>query len=270
MARIFLDANETFVLVASNAQVFGRQGGQETVQLRPEASNVTLAQTVDRVELSEAVSHYTFQQAGNRLLVKSGASTVATLTVQDDTDGTVLSFAGRSASAKIVGGVMRLGEATVSSSAAVTLSDADLGTGTGTGSTGTGTGSTGTGTGTGTLPATRFVALPAADEGVVQLRVLDAVADGGTFRFTGSVANATIVRVQMEAFRPGQHLDFTAVSGKLPATYYDGGVAAADGSVSVLKVLWQPNEWQTLQTWDITLAGVSSVAALGSDWLIGL
>ncbi len=270
MARIFLDANETFVLVASNAQVFGRQGGQETVQLRPEASNVTLAQTVDRVELSEAVSHYTFQQAGNRLLVKSGASTVATLTVQDDTDGTVLSFAGRSASAKIVGGVMRLGEATVSSSAAVTLSDADLGTCIGTGSTGTGTGSTGTGTGTGTLPATRFVALPAADEGVVQLRVLDAVADGGTFRFTGSVANATIVRVQMEAFRPGQHLDFTAVSGKLPATYYDGGVAAADGSVSVLKVLWQPNEWQTLQTWDITLAGVSSVAALGSDWLIGL
>ncbi len=93
MAKIFLDPNETFTLSSGNAQVFGKGGGSEKVILQPGVSNVTIAATVENVEFALASNDLQFQRQGNRLLVLHNGQPLASVGVQDDTDGTNLKFA---------------------------------------------------------------------------------------------------------------------------------------------------------------------------------
>jgi len=72
-------------------------------------------QNIERVELPGAFSAFQYQQGGNRLLIYSGATLLATVPLQGDTDGTQIVASNGSASAKLAStGIMTLGGTTVS------------------------------------------------------------------------------------------------------------------------------------------------------------
>ncbi|MDD2850390.1 MAG: calcium-binding protein [Desulfuromonadaceae bacterium] len=99
MAKVFLDADETYTVV-SNSEVYGGTG-TETL-LVDGTPVVTVQSTIERVELSGSLSSYTFAIQGNVVTVTSGAVAVATITV-DDTTGQTLAFADGSAQLVITG-----------------------------------------------------------------------------------------------------------------------------------------------------------------------
>jgi len=144
MAKVYLDSGDNFTL-SSAATVYGSTGTEKVV-VNSGVTGITIDASVERVDLSGASSAYTFKQAGNTIQVYSGATLVATTTVQDDTNGSQLVFSNGSVDVKMAtGGTMTLGGATVSSTAAgavtPTTIDASTTSGSGTGGTG-GTGQT--------------------------------------------------------------------------------------------------------------------------------
>lgn len=127
MAKVFLDANETYI-VSSNSEVFGGTGSEKL--LISGTPTVTVQSTIERVELAGNLNTYTFAITGNVVTVKSGATTVATITVPDTAAGQTLAFANGSAPLIITGlGVATLGGAAVPATAAAvtaTLNAADV------------------------------------------------------------------------------------------------------------------------------------------------
>jgi hypothetical protein len=92
MASIFLELNETGVVVAnSNEKVFGQQGHESVVMLAG-VTGVSLDQNLEQITLSGDKADYTFEQEGNRLHIDDGESRIVTIPVQTDDDGTRLVF----------------------------------------------------------------------------------------------------------------------------------------------------------------------------------
>ncbi|MEI6414319.1 MAG: hypothetical protein WCP34_08670, partial [Pseudomonadota bacterium] len=105
---VFLGAGDSFAL-NNSATVFGSTG-TETVILNGGATGVTVDQNIERVDLPGAFSAFQYQQGGNRLLIYSGATLLATVPLQGDSDGTQIFASDGGASAKLAStGVMSLG-----------------------------------------------------------------------------------------------------------------------------------------------------------------
>lgn len=135
MAKVYLDSGDTFTLSGA-ASVYGSSGTEKLI-VNSGATGVVVDQTVERVDLAGASSAYTFQQSGNQLKVFSGTTVVATIPLQDDTDGTQVVFSNGSVSAKVGATGMTLGGAAVTSTAAaVTPTTIDATVTSGSGSTG--------------------------------------------------------------------------------------------------------------------------------------
>ena len=133
MAKVYLDSGDNFTL-SSAATVYGSTGTEKVV-VNSGVTGITIDASVERVDLSGASSAYTFKQAGNTIQVYSGATLVATTTVQDDTNGSQLVFSNGSVDVKMAtGGTMTLGGATVSSSAAAAVTPTTIDTATTSGS----------------------------------------------------------------------------------------------------------------------------------------
>ncbi|MET1756876.1 hypothetical protein ABVV53_15645 [Novosphingobium sp. RD2P27] len=113
MARIFLDANESRNgFLANNDTVFGSTG-TETVTINTGATNVRIEGTVEGVALANAPSTYTFLAQGNNLVVFNGGVEVARIIVQDDANGTSLTFPGGQTEVRVGAGGMTIGGAAV-------------------------------------------------------------------------------------------------------------------------------------------------------------
>lgn len=116
MADIFLKSGDTFTTLDPNAGIFGNTGNEKAI-LAATATGATVSQTVETVQLAGAASSYLYQQQGNQLLVFSGATKVATITLQNDADGTQVQFADGTFSAKVSAAGLTLGAGTVPSAA---------------------------------------------------------------------------------------------------------------------------------------------------------
>lgn len=122
-AQVYLGNGDSFTVNNSGTTLFGSDGN-DTATMASSISGVTFDQNVERVNFPATSASYAFKQAGINLGVydAAGASLLATIPVQRDSDGTVLSFSDGTASTALAAGVMSLGGATVSTSTATTLS----------------------------------------------------------------------------------------------------------------------------------------------------
>lgn len=254
MAKVYLDANDTFTL-ASAATVYGKAGGTEKLLIQSGVTGVTVDANVERVDLAGNVSDYTFKQTGNVINVYSGTTLVTTTTLQDDSDGTQMVFANGSVSAKMgTGGVMTLGGATVSATqGSVTPTTIDTATKSGTAGGGTGGGTGGAGqTFTLTVGADTFNGtagndtFTAAQTTANTWTVGDAI-DGGagndTFNVTqtGAIAlptGATVKNIETVNLLSGANVNLDTTTGftgltKLTSQSVDGAVITAAATTAV-------------------------------------
>lgn len=92
MAKTFLDAGDTFTFSESNNIVFGSRGS-ETVKVAAGVTNLIVDANVEQVQLTNSLANYKFKQSGNVLQIYSSANAlIASIGVQDDSDGTPLAF----------------------------------------------------------------------------------------------------------------------------------------------------------------------------------
>jgi len=84
MARVILN-NETFtVFNNSNVEILGGSG-TENVLIGGTSSTVSVAQSVERVDVSGSVADFTYQAAGNQVNILRAGAVVATVTPQEGT-----------------------------------------------------------------------------------------------------------------------------------------------------------------------------------------
>lgn len=106
--KIFLkkDSNQSVATLPNwtgVADIFGAAGGNEVVNIHVgnsdlssfSASAMTLDQNIEGVYLSQAIGNYQFAANGNEVSIKLGNTVIAKVTVQDDTDGTAITYAGQ-------------------------------------------------------------------------------------------------------------------------------------------------------------------------------
>ena len=107
--------DDKFTASNSGITIYGGPGN-DTVTIADGISGVVLDQNVERLNFSGTASSYSFKQTGNKINIYNtgGTTLIASIPVQGDTDGTVLSFSNGTASALLSGGTMTLGGATVS------------------------------------------------------------------------------------------------------------------------------------------------------------
>lgn len=118
MAEIFLKSGETATGVTFSSNFYGKGGTTtETGGITDAAVGSTFDQNIEVVTLDGNTGDYQFKQQGNQLLVYTLADVlVATVTVQDDANGTLLNFDnGQNVSAKLDGTTLELNGAAVSS-----------------------------------------------------------------------------------------------------------------------------------------------------------
>ncbi|HKX79750.1 MAG TPA: hypothetical protein VJM34_14620, partial [Novosphingobium sp.] len=104
----------------TSADFFGVGGlGTETVTFGTgsAAADTTVDQNVEGVVFGGIDDDYRFQQQGNQLRVYVGATLITTITVQDDANGTQLTFANGTVNAKVSALGMTLGTGTVPAAA---------------------------------------------------------------------------------------------------------------------------------------------------------
>ena len=122
MAKTFLDSGDIFTSATSNTIFYG-SSGLDSVIILAGVSNNTFDQNVDRVSFSVVKSAYLYQQTGNILNMYSGTTFIAKMVLQNDADGTQLSFGDGVVSATIAydaaqgKAVMKVGGAVVADSA---------------------------------------------------------------------------------------------------------------------------------------------------------
>ena len=115
--------SDNLTVTTIGLEVFG-SSGVDVVTMGAAVSGVLLDQAVDVVRFGAGPGSYTFKQTGNQINVFDSTGTVQLVNVplQNDADGTVLSFAGTSVSATIgAGGIMRLGGLVVSNTSPTAL-----------------------------------------------------------------------------------------------------------------------------------------------------
>jgi len=143
MAKLFLESTDTTYKVStSNTKVYGSTGNQ-VVTVDAATTGVTFDANVDGVSFSGATSDFTYKQIGvTDLGVYKAGTLVATVAVQDDADGSLLTFSNGTVATKFAtaGGVTGLtfGGTTVSNSSAATVTPSVIDSATGNGSTSTG------------------------------------------------------------------------------------------------------------------------------------
>lgn len=121
MAKIYLDASNTeYDVTNGNDSVVGLTGTQ-VVKAAAGVVGLSVDQNVERVTFTGQASDYTFLSSGNSIKVYNAAAStlVATVFVQDDVDGTQLTFNNGTANAILTNGIIKLGGATVDTTQAV-------------------------------------------------------------------------------------------------------------------------------------------------------
>lgn len=146
MAKLYIASGVTDIQIANPMNIYGAGGG-ESLTLGALARGVVVDQNIEQVNLPALASTYTYLQGGNQLKIYTAGVLMATIPVQDDSNGTLVRFGdGSVVSAKITLGVMTLGGATVSGTAGAVVPNTSGGT-----PAGTITGSSTTGVTTGKL-----------------------------------------------------------------------------------------------------------------------
>jgi len=113
MAKTYLSTGDTNFLIANTDEMVFGQSGMESVFIRSGVSDITMDQNTERIAFEGAVGSFTYQQAGNQLLLFSNGIKTATIPIQND--GTELIFSDGSVNALLTLGVMTLGGTVVSS-----------------------------------------------------------------------------------------------------------------------------------------------------------
>ncbi|MBK1642508.1 hypothetical protein CKO12_11585 [Chromatium okenii] len=112
MAQVYLEATDNTFTLSNAATVYGAAGVQKLI-VNEGVTGVLFDQLVERVDLPGSFSSFTYKQAGNGLLVYSGATLVATIPLQDD--GTqIVTSAGSVTALLNTEGVITLGGTPVS------------------------------------------------------------------------------------------------------------------------------------------------------------
>ena len=106
--KIYLkkDTNQVSAVLpnwTSAADIYGATAGNEIVNIHVTSSDLsnfsagamTLDQNIDGVYLSQALTAYQFAANGNEVSIKLGSTVIAKVTVQDDTNGTAITYAGQ-------------------------------------------------------------------------------------------------------------------------------------------------------------------------------
>ena len=101
MAKLFLEAADS-ITINDGMKVFGGTG-MEVLKVASTVIGLTADGNIDRIEFTGASSGYNFQASGTDVLVYSGPTLVATIGVQDETDGTKLAFSDGSADLFLTG-----------------------------------------------------------------------------------------------------------------------------------------------------------------------
>ena len=124
MARSFLKKGDSLILSTANNTVLGASGA-ETLSLANTALNTSVNSNVDTISFTGKLSDYKFSVQGTNLLVSYNNSTLATIGIQTDTDGTALKFSDTTTTAVLSGlGVAILGNAALTSIATSYTADA--------------------------------------------------------------------------------------------------------------------------------------------------
>lgn len=108
MAKVYLDSADVFSIYNNNVSVYGALG-TETVIIGSGVNTITVDQNVESVSFTGTQIGYSYQQAGNQLLVYSGSVLCGRITLQDDDNGTQFTFSDGSASGKVSATGMTLG-----------------------------------------------------------------------------------------------------------------------------------------------------------------
>ena len=130
MAKVFLDSGNAFTISNNGTEVFGSVG-EEVVTVAAGVSGLMVDQAIERVVLSGASSDYTYQQQGVNLVVYSGTTVVATIPLQNDANGTQVTFTNGTVDVKVGAGGMTFGGTlvvpgtTAAAAAAVTATTID-------------------------------------------------------------------------------------------------------------------------------------------------
>ena len=124
MARLFLKKDDSQVLSSANTTVFGSTSA-ETLNLTNAATSSIINSNVDSISFVGNVADYKFAVQGTNLLVTYNNSTLATIGIQTDSNGTALKFNDITTAAVLSGlNVATLGKASISTSAATITSAA--------------------------------------------------------------------------------------------------------------------------------------------------
>ena len=114
-AMIFLDAGDTnYKILNTGSTVFGNSE-TESLLVAPGVRNITTDQNTERVDIQGEIADFTYQQAGNQLIVFSNGAKVITIPIQNN--DTQLVFLDGSVNVLLQTGVMTLGDTTVSTTA---------------------------------------------------------------------------------------------------------------------------------------------------------
>jgi hypothetical protein len=128
MARLFLSSGDSFILSSANTTVFGSTSA-ETLNLANAATSSVINSNVDSISFVGNVADYKFAVQGTNLLVTYNNSTLATIGIQTDSNGTALKFNDITTAAVLSGlNVATLGKASISTSVATITSAAISGT----------------------------------------------------------------------------------------------------------------------------------------------
>ncbi|WP_319641306.1 S-layer protein [Novosphingobium sp. JCM 18896] len=136
MANLYLSSGDAITGLNFGGNVFGA-AGSESISYAGGVSGIVVDANVEEVRLAGSTSSYTFQQQGTSLVVFSGTTQVAKISLQDDANGTLIAFQNGRVEAKIVAGsppTITLGTTTVPATAAGAVVPAVIDASAGTGS----------------------------------------------------------------------------------------------------------------------------------------
>lgn len=103
MAKVFLEATDNrYKIGSSNTHIFGAYNAQ-TVLLDVAIRNIALDSNIEKIEFVNPITDYRYKQIGNFLEIYDTSNfVVASFGVQDDIDGTQLTFFNTTVDAKLV------------------------------------------------------------------------------------------------------------------------------------------------------------------------